>query len=626
MLRFASKRMLIVGALAVMGVLGMLALSLLREHLPFRWKVPLRAWWSDIRIDEGIRIRSADGTELSATLLLPEQAREPLPTIYLRSPYGRRTGEGGLGDALFFARHGYAVLVQDVRGTGDSGGEFMPWQHAGTDGAATLVWVAAQPWANGRVGTFGCSALGELQFPLARLGDRAHQAMIASGAGGAIGSARGQFGYFGIYEGGIFQLASGFGWFAKHGAQRPELAARQAFDTQAALRSLPIAELVHRVAPGANGYREIASLPLADRRWSSFDYVMQGDHLFTPALLINTWGDQTLAGTLALADIARGEATLAGKVKVILAPGDHCEHASVSDRRRWGEVDITNATRPYDEWALAWFAHWLRDDDNGIDALPDYQFFVLGENRWLASRHWPPDGARPVRWYLDSDGHANAHHGDGRLSVDAPSAAGEDSYRYDPHDPVPSRGGPVCCTGDPRILPGPRDQAEVEARDDVLVYTSPPLDRPLRIAGNLRARLWVAISTMDTDLVARLVDVAPDGHALNIQEGALRLRYRDGIARPSPMPIDTPVEVSIDMRAIAWRLPVGHRLRLDLSSSSFPRLARNLNDGGDPASAEVARIARVRVLHGGAQPSVLELDVLADADVRDAPSTIARVR
>lgn len=619
MLRFTGKAMLVASVLAMLAGLAMLAVPALRQQIPFHWKVPIRAWWSDIRIDENIDIRSSDGTVMRATLLRPEAAPGPLPTIYLRSPYDRHTGNGGLGNALFFARHGYAVLVQDVRGTGGSEGEFMPWQYAGIDGEATLAWIAAQPWANGRVGTFGCSALGELQFPLARLGNSAHRAMIASGAGGAIGSARRQFAYFGVYEGGIFELASGFGWFAKHGQRLPGATVTMPLAPSVALRGLPLAELIERVAPGANGFRKFVSLPLDDPQWARFDYVMEGDRLHTPALLVNTWGDQTVSGTLALADLARANPPLTGKTKVILGAGDHCEHDTLGKHGRWGELSVENAARPYDDWALAWFAYWLRDEDNGIDALPNYQFFVVGENRWLASAQWPPATARTQRWYLSSAGGANSSSGDGVLQQQPTTAPAVDSYRYDPDVPVPTRGGPVCCTGDAAIRSGPVDQRDVEQRDDVLVYTSEPLTEPLRIVGPLRAHLVVSSSARDTDFVARLVDVWPDGHAINIQEGALRARYRNGMAKPQLLTPDETTTLIVEMRDIAWRLAKGHRLRLDITSSSFPRLERNLNTGGNNFAESKGVIAITRIHHGPAEPSRIELYVLDDAASIDAP-------
>jgi putative CocE/NonD family hydrolase len=262
------------------------------------------------------------------------------------------------------------------------------------------------------------------------------------------------------------------------------------------------------------------------------------------------------------------------------------------------------------ELSLRWFDHWLRDSGDGLATLPPLRFFMLGEDRWLDATRWPPAEATPQRWYLDGAGHANGAAGDGLLVPAAPDRSATDAFDYDPRHPVPSRGGPVCCTGNPADHAGPTSQQDVEARADVLVYTSPVLQAPLRIAGPLHAVLTVSSSALDTDFVARLVDVAPDGRTLSIQEGALRARYRDGMARPTLLQPDVPVTLTIDMRSIAWRVAAGHRLRLDVTSSSFPRLERNLNTGGDNARETRIVVARNRVLHGGATPSYVELALL----------------
>lgn len=605
--------------IGAIGLLLLLAALLLlwkqRDRIPEPWQVPLRALWWGISIDDGVRIRMPDGIELAATLFRPRHTDTPLPTVYVRMPYNRKASADGLGYALFFARHGYAVLVQDVRGTyGSQGDDFTPWRHATDDGVTSLDWIVQQPWSNGKVGTFGCSALGELQFALARANHPAHGAMIASGAGGGIGSAGQRYGYFGLFEGGIFQLASGFGWFVEHGAKDRQAPPLQAFDRIAALRSLPLRDLVARVRPGANAFEDFVTTPLTDPRWNALDYVSNNDRLDTPSLIINTWGDQTLADTLALAQLtAKADPSNTPPVQhVILAPGDHCRHEAMGDGTTWGDLQVSHAARPYSDWYLQWFDYWLRGRGNGLAALPAYQFFVIGEDRWLGSDHWPPTGAIAQRWYLGSSGHANTRDGDGILLQQPPTGSAIDRFRYDPEDPVPTRGGPVCCTGDPGIRSGPADQHEVEQRPDVLVYTSAPLIEPLRIAGSLHAHLVVSSSVPDTDFVARLVDVWPNGRAINIQEGALRARYRRGISEPELLTPGETAVLDIDMRSIAYLLPPGHRLRLDITSSSFPRLERNLNTGGRNFDELKGIIASNRVHHDPEHPSYVELFVLSD--------------
>jgi len=598
---------------------------LFRDRIPAHWQMPPRALLAGVAIEPDVPIAMPDGVRLAATLYRPRAARGRLATIYVRTPYDRDRNSSGLWAALFFARHGYAVLVQDVRGKfASQGRDFLPWRHATGDGVATLDWIARQPWSNGKVGTFGCSALGELQYALARARHPAHAAMITSGAGGAIGSARGSYEYFGLFEGGIFELASGYGWFAQHGAKDPRAPPLLDVDIRSELRGLPVAGLVRRVRPGPNGYDDFLRVPLGDPGWRPLDYVSAGDRLDTPTLAITTWGDQTVGATLALSEFARAgdRPGSTSRQRVVMAPGNHCEHEQIGDSGRYGDLIVHNAQQPYRDWYLRWFDYWLRGRGDGLASLPGYRFYVLGENRWLSSSSWPPTGAREQRWYLGGNGRANGAGGDGVLQARPAAGSRYDEYRYDPLDPAPSRGGPQCCTGNPSDRAGPVDQREVEARGDVLVYTSEPMQRPLRIAGPLRARLVISSSARDTDFVARLVDVWPDGRAISIQEGALRARYRNGIARPQLMTPGRRYPLTVEMRSIAYLLPVGHRLRLDLSSSSFPRLERNLNTGGRNAYETTAVVARNRVHHGAGSMSYLELPVLE----LPVPSSVAAMR
>lgn len=610
---------LLLGLLAT-AIVVLAAAYVLRGRIPMHWQMPLRAAIAGVAIDPHVRIVMPDGVHLAATLYRPRAGQGRLATIYMRLPYGRSRYGESLWAAQYFFRHGYAVLVQDVRGTSGSEGAFLPWRGATADGVATLHWIARQPWSNGKVGTYGCSALGELQYALARAGNPVHAAMITSGAGGGIGSAQGSYEYFGLFEGGVFELASGYGWLSQYGAKSARAPPPRVADTASILQGLPISGLVRRVRPGPNAYDDFLQTPLADRRWEQLDYVSADDRLDVPTLAINTWGDQTLSGTLALAAQAREHPTPGARMRqhVVLAPGNHCEQQDIGDPGQFGELPVANTQQPYDEWSLRWFDYWLRGRGDGLAGLPGYLYFVLGENRWLAADSWPPAAAREQRWYLGGGGHANSAGGDGLLTTRLPAIASHDQYLYDPADPAPSRGGPQCCTGNPSDRAGPADQHEVESRPDVLVYTSAPLPRPLRIVGPLHARLVVSSSAADTDFIARLVDVWPDGRAISIQEGALRARYRNGIARPELMVPGQRYQLTVEMRSIAYLLPRGHRLRLDVTSSSFPRLERNLNTGGRNFDETATVVARNRVHHGADAPSFLALPVL------DRPAVQAR--
>lgn len=601
---FKSMRRVMLGGLALALLLWGVAEMFpgWRDRIPLAWRIGLRARLEGIRIDHGVRIRMPDGVQLAASLYLPAGDAARLPTVLVRLPYGRlRYGEG-MNFGLTFARRGYAVLVQDIRGTSDSGGRFTPWQGSTSDGAATLDWIVAQPWSSGKVGTVGCSALGELQYTLARARHPALSAMIPIDAGGAYGLDP----HFGFYEGGILQLASAFGWFLTSGHRDPDAPVPQGVPVAQSLWGLPVTSLVEQHTREPNAYDDFVRRPIEGEAWRAHDFVQAEDRFDVPTLAISTWADQSLDGALALAERNRSP-----RQHMILAPGTHCQHEEAPASGRFGELPLgEQAALPYRDWYAKWFDHWLRGQPDALAGLPRYLYYVVGEDRWMAAGTWPPEGVQWQAWHLASGGHANGRGGDGQLLTQPPAAAAHDEFVDDPSRPVPSRGGPLCCTGDPAQRSGPADQAEVEQRDDVLVYTSAPLERPLRIAGPLRVRLSVSSSAVDTDIVARLAHVWPDGRSTGIQEGALRLQYRNGFEKGEPLVPGQTYEVVVNLRSIAYQLPAGHRLRLHIAGSSFPRLARNLHGAGDGNAQSQPVVARTRIHHGGAATARLELPVL----------------
>lgn len=581
------------------------------ERLPPTWRIALSAWRHDVKVDHEVRLAMPDGVKLAASLYLPRGAGRR-PAILIRVPYHRLRYPGGFAPASAFAAAGYAVLVQDLRGTGDSGGELLPWRDATADGAATLDWIVAQPWSDGKVGAYGCSALGETQLALAKARHPALRAMIAEGAGGAVGRAAGAHNYFGVFEGGVLQLASAVGWFVDHGAKDPAAPAAPRLDRAEHLKGLPVIGLARAARGAATGLEDYLATPLGDARWDTWGFLADTDRTDAATFFVDSWGDQSVGATLALAESwRRADPASARRLRVVIAPTRHCNHrAPGPGAYRFGELEVRGAARPWDAWYRGWFDHWLRGGP--ATGLPGatYHYFMMGEDRWLEASQWPPAEARIERWHLASGGNANSSSGDGVLAREPPARQSSDAFRYDPRDPAPSRGGPICCTGlDDR--PGPAEQSDVERRRDVLVYTSAPLAAPLRIAGFVKARLTVSSSAPDTDLVARIADVFPDGRSIGLQEGALRLRYRDGLAAPAMMEPGRRYEVEVDMRAIAHAIAPGHRLRLQVTSSSFPRLERNLNTGAPDNALETRiEVAENRLHHGGEAKAWLELAVL----------------
>jgi putative CocE/NonD family hydrolase len=592
--------------------------------LPVSWRDAVFGLRYGFRIERDVMVPMPDGVKLATNLYFPREAATDgsakLPAVLIRVPYDKNHHGGGLAPAYDFAAHGYVVAIQDMRGKYASEGVFTPSKDDAPDGSATVDWLASQRWSNGKVGTVGCSALGESQIFLSRLRNPRHVAMIPIGAGGAMGSAANRYTYFGQYEGGIFNLGSGFGWFLHDGGKSPGAEFSGDVDISQAIRGLPSGGLVRKYRSDPTDFDDFISKPLGDPYWRGLGYVSDEDRFATPALVINNWQDQTVADTLVLAEVMKRNAVTEAARRhhhVIIGPGNHCQYFGPNQTLNVGEFRVgPNAVAPLSQWQVQWFDYWLKQDGpKGEDKLPDfpqYRFYVMGADRWVDSEQWPPANVTYRAWYLGGEGAANSRTGKGELAAAAPTAESFDEFTYDPLNPVPTRGGPICCTNDPAQVQGMVDQAPVESRDDVLVYTSPVFEAPLTIAGPLRAEIYVSSTARDTDFTAKLVDVFPDGRALNIQEGALRLRYRDSFANPVLANPGEVYRVSVDMRAIAYQLPKGHRLRLQISSSNFPRLERNLNTGGNNYDESEPVIAKNRVWRAPNYPSAVILPVMPE--------------
>ncbi|WP_186312367.1 CocE/NonD family hydrolase [Cereibacter sediminicola] len=552
---------------------------------------------------ESLAVPAGDGTLLATDIYLPKGAG-PFPSILIRLPYDKRR----YGEVLRWVRllrpRGYAVVAQDMRGRHGSEGVFAPYPHERADAVATLDWIVAQDWSNGRVGTVGCSALGETQVLLAAERHPAHQAMIPLGAGGAMGALDGRASYFGAFEGGILNLASAFGWFVAYGGKTPDRMAGVPVDHARALRSLPLIDMMRQARPDPTDWEDFLRRFEDRGYWKAAGYIDDTDRFATPGLMVDTWYDPSISGSFALTKAMR---TTAPGQHLIVAPGTHCNHSGAASSGAVADLPVgPEALLPFDEIFVTFLDHRLKD--RPAPDLPPYLYYMLVENRWREAGTWPPEGAVAQEMLLASEGHAQTAAGDGRLLPppgaalpfpgEAPAAPASDGIVSDPADPVPSVGGAICCTGDPEERAGPLYQDRVEARPDVLVYSSAPARADLPIAGPLSARLRVSTDTLDADIVARLSDVDPAGRSRMIQEGALRLRYRKGFDHPRPMEPGEVAEVTVEMRHIAYLLKAGHRLRLTLAGSSFPRLERNLNTGGANAEETGGRPARI-VLHTG---------------------------
>jgi putative CocE/NonD family hydrolase len=348
-------------------------------------------------------------------------------------------------------------------------------------------------------------------------------------------------------------------------------------------------------------------------------YLKDDDRFDTPALHVNSWMDVTPEQTLYDLNLMRKNGVSArarDNQFVIMSPSGHCESEALGSPARIGAKEFGDPRLPYFQIYLDWFDHWLKGTRNKVLERPKVLSYVMGENRWRSAPSWPVPEMRPVRYYLSSGRGAVSSSGDGTLGTSLPDRARADSFVYDPADPFPSRGGTVCCTGNPKDQPGVFDQSDLETRRDLLVYTTPPLDQALTVAGSLTAVLLVSSDAKDTDFVAKLLDVDPEGRSWNVVNGVRRARYREGMTKPVWLEPGKVYRVEVSLKATAYQFAPGHRLRLWVTSSNFPLHDRNLNTGGDNVT-ETSWVKATNSIHlGGKEASYLVLPVVPNAASR----------
>jgi len=564
-----------------------------------------------IQRSRNIMVPMRDGVRLATDLYLPMDDNRSYPVIYIRTTYGGYQ----FHRVKHFVERGYAVIVQDVRGRYDSEGRYeSPYWTAGRDGYDTIDWIIAQPWSDGKVGTFGCSYLGESQIILAAENHPNHIAMIASGAGGAIGKAKKSYGYFGVYENGVLNLASSLGWFTAEGAKDYQVTQRPA-DYERRMRSfighLPVSEIAKKVVPYETGFDDLVSHPLTDSWWDEQGYIEPNDEFSVATLHINDWFDQTAHDTFRLAEHMRENARhpRAESQHVLIAPGHHCTAGKLSNGMvQIGELSFRYAWKDFNKLYVDWFDYWLKELPGRIP--PNYEHFLIHSGEWRTADQWPPASVKSQRLFLSPDR---------RLQTETVSdhqghsnAAPYHQYTYDPLNPVPTVGGPFCCTYRANDRPGPVDQTPLKARSDVLVYTSDSLTQNADLTGSAKVILHVSTTAKDTDFTVKLVDQFPDGRAFNLQDGVVRLRYRDDIEQPSNAEPGAIYRIELEMRPIAYRFQKGHKIELHISSSNFPRLARNLNTGKDAYDDSEVVIATNRVHVSEEFPSHVLLPLMSD--------------
>jgi putative CocE/NonD family hydrolase len=568
-------------------------------------------------VEHDVAVPMRDGVALLADLYLPD-GPGPWPALLQRTPYNKAGGTAvsGMFDTRRAVRAGYAVVIQDVRGRYVSPGEFEPFANELADGYDTVEWVAAQPWCNGRVGMFGNSYVGATQW-LAAIARPPHLAAIAP----TVTAADYHEGW--LYQGGAFELGFGGTWGAALALAQLSRAAdwntadpavQRQFDAMdglgGALWSLPLGEIAALAALPA--FQDWLAHPDLDDYWRRWRIADHYAHLDLPAFHTGGWYDIFLGGTLHnYTGMRAGAATPAARAAQRLTVGPW-QHFMPFDNKV-GEWNFGQraaaATLDWDGLLLRWLDWTLKGEANGTDDDLPVRLFVMGENRWRSENEWPLRRAVPTPYYLRGGGRANSRHGDGWLSLAPPAEEPADHYVYNPRDPVPTRGGGLCCS----LVWSPAgvyDQRPVEDRPDVLVYSTPSLDRAIEVTGPITVTLYAATSAADTDWTAKLVDVHPDGYAQNLTDGILRARYRHGPERPTPLMPGAVERYEIDLWATSNVFLPGHRLRLEISSSNFPRFDRNPNTGARATGEADLQPAFQTICHDSARPSHVTLPVV----------------
>lgn len=555
-----------------------------------------------------------DGTTLMGDVYRPD-AQGRFPTIVTRTAYDKSRTDIKYYDERGYrlAERGYVYVVQDIRGTHASEGEFRPCAFRADhfdpeDGYDTIEWAAALPWSDGKVGTVGSSYDGWTQWALAHTRPPHLVAMMPQAIDA---STRDQ------ELGGVFRLRQWLYWAI--GTLAPDQRARDKVHWGAKTGAESKSQWIERDLYKWLWYLPLMEIPddvmygigpnwrnkLAHLNQDMFGFLEKHRDIEVPALITTGWFDQqnpAIKNFTGMMENGRTE-TARNETRLIVGPW---KHTGDEWDRHTGQVDFgPEAERSFYDTVDHWFSHWLKGENSGVAEWPRAQIFVMGANRWRAEDRWPLAGTRYVDYFLHGGGCANTPAGDGLLSEQPPGESAPDSYTYDPRDPVMSL-FPTPTSG---LVP--MDQRPLDGRQDILVYSTPPLEEAVEVVGDITVKLWAASSARDTDFTVKLIDVYPDGFALMLCYGILRARYRDGLDSPSLIEPGKPYEFTIRVNATGNLFKPGHRIRVDISSSDFPNFDRNHNTGGDDYAESTLVTAHQTVFHDQARPSRIVLPVVS---------------
>jgi uncharacterized protein len=531
-----------------------------------------------------------DGTQLAANIFLPKEGGS-FPVILQRTPYGKMDEKNG--EVRRYCAAGYGVVAQDCRGRGSSQGVWDPFLHEGDDGFDTQEWVGHQRWCNGHIGTSGGSYVGWTQWAAAPRGSRYLTCMVP------VVPFTDPYHEI-AFLGGAFQLSLCFGWGAGVGGLRIEPA-----KLMGAFSFLPLNKWDEQGDKRVFFLRDWVAHPAYDDYWRARGIEARFDQVTVPVLNIGGWYDifskPTLDHVASVRHSSTNRLARRNQFAVIGAWGHGV------GGQKLGELDFGPAAR-FDVGRLQfeWFDYWLQGKETGVQDWPALRLFVMGENVWRNEREWPLARTRFTPWYLHGAGKAATRNGDGTLGATLPEGEPADKFTYDPANPVPTKGG------NNLVGPaaGPFDQSTVEDRADVLMYTSLALEKAVEITGPVKVVLHAASSARDTDFTAKLVDVYPDGKAYNLCDGIIRARFRESFSKPTLLEPSQSYRYEIDLWVTSNLFKQGHRVRLEISSSNFPRFDRNPNTGHDfGVDAELAK-AEQTIFHDREHPSHILLPII----------------
>ena len=589
-------------------------------------------------VDQKVMMPMRDGIRLATDIYRPKGPGK-YPVILSKTPYNFNQWIDGkeairqYETAYDAVKRGYVYIVQNERGRFFSEGVWDILGTPTTDGYDAFSWISSQEWSNQKIGTIGCSSTAEWQMAVASLDHPAHTALVPQGFGAGVGKIGNLYEQGNWFRGGAQQmLFTSWLYSVQNDRVRPtfpvditqeelirvsrnfDLAPENPkVDWVTALKHLPVQDIIKNVNGPIGVYEDMIRRKPNDQKWFQGGLFHDNMAFTKPSYWFVSWYDVATTPNISLFNLLRDKSKFpeaADNQYLVIAPTLHCSFKRATENTIVGERSVGDARLDYDALTYSWFDYWLKGQENGVKSkLPRVQYFTMGSNKWQQSETWPPKEAVATPFYLNSNGKANSRNGNGALTLSVPKTDLPDQFSYDPANPVNSFGGNVCCIGN-AIQGGSLDQQTMELREDILVYSTPPLTEDVEITGFIESVLFVSSDAKDTDFTLKLIDVYPDGKAYNLDETIQRVRYREGYDKEVFMEKDKVYEVKLSALSTSNFFPKGHQIRIEISSSNFPRFDRNLNTGGNNYDEKVGVVAKNKVHHSTKYPSRIILPMI----------------